>query len=153
MTIQSELLSIKADHDLLTAEEVVDWARSHPNSALYKAPEFCGWDTKKAAYEHWLWGARRLIALHIRYEDNGQRKFVSLTIDRQRNGGGYRDIDDVLRDQSLYEIMLADALNELKRIERRYEQVRQLKPVWRAVAKIRRRRTRQMKGGERRASA
>ena len=60
MSIKSELLSIKGKRELLTAEEVVQWARAHPKSKLYQAPEFCGWDIRKSAYEHWLWAARRL---------------------------------------------------------------------------------------------
>lgn len=146
MSIESELLEIKGDSELWKVEEIVDWARSHPNSALHKAPQFCGFDLKKSAYEHWLWAARALIALHITYED-GTRKAVSLTIDRQRPGGGYRDVDDVLRDRGLYEIMLADALNELKRVELKYENVRQLKPIWREAARIRRQRQGKQKGG------
>lgn len=137
MSIKSELMQIKGKRDLLTAEDVVSWARAHPKSALHKAPEFCGWDLKKSAYEHWIWGARRLIGLHITYQD-GTRKLVSLSLDRSRPGGGYRDVDDVLRDQSLYSIMLADALAELRRIEAKYDRLTQLKPVWSAAAKVRR---------------
>lgn len=152
MSIESELLEIKGNREFWIAEEIVDWARTHPKSALHKAPQFCGFDLKKSAYEHWLWAARALIALHITYED-GTRKAVSLSIDRQREGGGYRDVNDVLRDKGLYEIMLADALNELKRVELKYEQVKQLKPIWREAAKIRRQRQAKQKGKEQRESA
>jgi hypothetical protein len=124
MTIESELLAIRGNKEFWVCEDIVEWARSHPKSALHNAPQFCGFDVKKSAYEHWLWAARALIALHITYED-GTRKAVSLSIDRQRTGGGYRDVDDVLRDKSLYEIMLTDALNELQRVEAKYERVRQ----------------------------
>lgn len=136
MTIQDELLAIKGNKDLLLGEDVVAWARSHPKSDLYKAPEFCGWDLKKSAYEHWLQGARRLIALHITFED-GERKFISLSIDRTRSGGGYRDIDDVVRDKNLHDIMLTDALNELQRMQLKYERLKKLKPVWREVNRLR----------------
>jgi hypothetical protein len=136
MTIQDELLAIKGDRELLTAEEVVSWAQAHPKSALYHAPEFNGWDIKKCAHEHWLWAARRLIAIHIVYAD-GERRFVSLTFDRSREGGGYRSIDDVLNDKSLHEIMLQDALRELERLQARYDRLKELKPVWRETRKVR----------------
>jgi hypothetical protein len=136
MSIQDELLLIKGDSELLTGEEVVKWARAHPDSELYNDPIFCGWDEKKSAYEHWLWGARRLIALHVVYED-GERKFVSLSVDRARDGGGYRDMDEVLRSKALHEVMLADALRELERMEAKYNRLLQLKPVWRAAARVR----------------
>lgn len=146
MSIQDELLLIKGDRDLLTAEDVVAWARAHPKSDLYNDPIFCGWDERKSAHEYWLWGARRLIAIHVVYED-GERKFVSLSVDRTREGGGYRDVDDVVRSRSLHEIMLADALRELERMEIKYEKIVQLKPVWREAARIRRARP-DKKGGE-----
>lgn len=152
MSIATEIEALKDKNGIVTAERVVEWAKANPGSALYNAPDFCGWDERKLAYEHMLWVARRLIAIHITYED-GQRKFVSLSIDRSRPGGGYRDVGDVLRDQSLHEIMLADALRELQRMQKRYEQVTDLEPVWRAAETVRRGGRRGRRGGERRASA
>lgn len=134
MSIESELLAIKGNKEMLLAEDVIAWARSHPKSKLHQAIE---WDDRKAADEHRLWQARRLIALHITFED-GERKFVSLSVDRTRDGGGYRDIDDVVRDKMLHDIMLADALNELQRVQLKYERLKQLKPVWREVARLKR---------------
>jgi hypothetical protein len=136
-TIESELRTLKSERELLTAEYVVEWAQSHPKSALYKAPVFCGWNVKKAAYQHYLWGARALIAMHVVYAD-GNRQLVSLSLDRSRSGGGYRDVDEVLRDRSLAEIMLEDALHELERVQKRYDQVTQLCAVWKEVKKARR---------------
>jgi hypothetical protein len=137
MTIESELRQLKKDRgELLTGEHVVEWARSHPKSALYKAPQFCGWDLKKSAYQHWLWAARALIAIHVTYE-NGTRQLVSLSLDRGREGGGYRDVDEVLRDRTLSQIMLKDALNELNRVEEKYDMVKELTSVWREVKKVR----------------
>ena len=152
MSIESELLALKGDKEFWICEEIVEWARTHPESALHHAPQFCGFNLKKSAYEHWLWAARSLIALHITYED-GTRKAVSLSIDRQREHGGYRNVDDVIRDKGLYQIMLTDAFNELKRLELKYDQIKQLKPVWSAVDKVRQRRQAKQKGVERSASA
>ena len=137
-SVESELRLLKSERDLLTAEDVVQWARSHPNSALYRAPIFCGWNTKKSAYAHWIWGARYLMALHVTYE-NGTRQLVSLSLDRTRPGGGYRDVDEVLRDRSLSEIMYEDALRELERVQEKYNEIKQLTAVWREIKKARRR--------------
>ena len=150
--IKSELLEIKGDRELLLAEEVVDWARSHPNSALHAAPEFCGWDEEKAAYHHYLNGARKLIAIHLVYQ-NGDRKFISLTLDRSREGGGYRDIDDVLKNQALTELMLDDALRDLARVKSKYEQLKTLAPVWTAVERVEKKRGGRKGGKEERATA
>ncbi len=150
MSIASEIEALKDKDGLVTAERVVDWARKHPRSALYRAPEFCGWDEGKLAAEHLLWAARRLIALNITYAD-GTRKTVSLSIDRSRAGGGYRDVDDVLRDQTLHELMLRDALRELERMEVRYARITALQPVWRAASSVRRG-ARKGRGDDRRES-
>ncbi len=148
MSIETELVTIKGSKELLTAEEVVDWASKHPKSKLYRQFE---WNNSKAAAEYRVWQARRIIALNITYAD-GNRRFVSLSLDRTNEGGGYRDIDEVLQSQSLHEIMLADALRELERIRQHYDVLQQLKPVWSAVAKVRK--SKRRKGGEeRRASA
>jgi hypothetical protein len=152
VSIETELLEIKGNKELLTAEEVVAWARTHPNSALHNAPEFFGWDEKKLAYQQMLNAARRLIVLHLRMDDAGPR-FVSLSVDRGRPGGGYRDIHEVVQSQSLYDIMLADALNELERIQRKYERVKALAPVFKAVRRVRTRQQARKGKGEQRKSA
>jgi hypothetical protein len=144
MSIQTELLAIKQDQELLTAEEVVEWAQAHPRSDLHKQFE---WDDTKAASEYRLWQARRVIALNVT-EGDGTRKFVSLSVDRSREGGGYRDIDDVLRNKSLYDIMMDDALRELERVQEKYDDLKELEPLWKEVARVRR-----QQGKEKRASA
>jgi hypothetical protein len=150
MSIESELLAIKGSDEFLIAEDVVEWARANPNSDLHESLE---WDDRAAAAEYRLHQVRRLIAIHVTYGD-GSRKFVSLSIDRTRDRGGYRDIDDVLQDQTLHEVMLADALRELERVQARYNQLLALTPVWQAAAQVRRRARgrRQQRGGGARAT-
>jgi hypothetical protein len=147
MSIESELLALKTKDDLIIAEEAHEWARKNKASALHKA---LTWDDKKAAYQHRIWQIRQLIAIHVTYE-GGDRRLVSLTVDRGRPGGGYRDISDVLRDQSLHAIMLEDALNELNRVQAKYERLKELTPVWRELNKVRSRRTKRG-ASERRAA-
>jgi hypothetical protein len=142
MSIQTELVALKKD-GLLVAERVHEWAEAHPESDVHKALE---WDNEAAAYEHRLWQIRRLIAVHVTYE-GGERKFISLSIDRSKDGGGYRDLDDVIKDRSLYAIALKDALQELQRLQERYEHLKELRPVWSAVKKIKTRTTAKTKGG------
>lgn len=136
MTIKEELLSIKAESadGLLYAPMVVDWARSHPDSALHKSLE---WNDTRAAQEYRIQQVRQLIRVHVIAED-GAPQLVSLTFDRKQNGG-YRAVDDVLKNRDLSDIMLKDALDELTRIQTKYQRVQQLTGVWREVEKIRRR--------------
>jgi hypothetical protein len=141
MTIRDELLALRDGNELLTAEMVVEWARTHPDSDLHNAPQFHGWDIKRSAHQAWIAGARQLIAIHIRTEE-GVRELVSLSIDRSRKGGGYRFVSDVLRDKRLHDVMLADALKELERVQFKYQQLNELKPVWKATERVRQRKQR-----------
>lgn len=135
--IKDELLAIKAEAEdgLLRAPIVVEWARNHPESALYAALE---WNDEVAAQEFRIHQVRRLISLHVLTEA-GEPQLVSLSFDRTK-GGGYRDVGDVVKSRDLSAIMLADALAELERVQAKYERVKELIPVWEEATKVRRRR-------------
>lgn len=133
MSIESELLLIKGKKKLLLAEDALEWAEKNEDSDLHKSLE---WDDTKAAREHRLWQVRRLISIHVSFEADGGRRMVSLTIDRVKPGGGYRDINDVLKSRSLYDIMLKDALMELDRLRLKYERIKELEPVWEAADEV-----------------
>ena len=136
MSIRDELLALMdADPDrMLHPRRIVEWARTHHGSALYKAIE---WDDEKAAEEYRLSQVRSLIKMHV-ITDEHEPQMVSLSFDRAK-GGGYRDIDDVLQDRDLSKIMLRDALDDLQRVQKRYERVAELTSVWVSVEDIRRR--------------
>lgn len=145
MTIKSELLTIQhaSTDNILHAGDVVEWARDNPESALHRAIE---WNNQKAADAHRLWQVRQLIAVHV-VSDDGAPMVVSLSIDRNA-AGGYRAISDVAEKPDLREIMLADALAELERVQLKYQRVTELSKVWeeadavktRAPERVRRRR-------------
>lgn len=129
-----EMLGIKEhspDH-LLHAKDVVAFAKSHKNSVLHT--EF-PWDVNQAAEEHWLTIARRLIATTVLVE-GGNQVFVSLSVDRVQ-GGGYRTVGEVVKDRDLSAIMLQDALRDLVRMQMRYDKVKELVGVWKALDKVR----------------
>lgn len=131
--IRDELLTIKnASRDrMLHAEKVVAWAKSHRDSALHSQFE---WNNSKAATEFRLEQARRLIRITVVSED-GTPQLVSLSTDRSK-GGGYREITEVARNRKLSEIMLEDAIKEMRRVQARFGRVRQLTAVWKAFDKI-----------------
>jgi len=145
MSIGSELLALKNVDGLVVVEDAYAWAEAHPRSALHGALE---WDDAIAGREHRLSQIRKLINIHVRYEDGGPR-LISLSVDRGRPGGGYRDLSDIIdnRDRTLFEIALQDCLNELDRLQRKYQRLLALQPVWAAVASVRQRaRRRQGRG-------
>lgn len=132
MSIKLELEELhRASGGLLKPEDVVEWARTHQNSELHSSLE---WNDAKAAHEHRVWQVRRLIAVHVIAEE-GDRTLVSLTVDRVRQGGGYRDIRDVMRVDELRACLLSDALEELERVKAKYDRLTELADVWVAVHK------------------
>lgn len=129
--IEAELAKIQGNKEIINASDVVAWAQKHPKSALHTCFE---WDDATAGAEHRLWQARRLIALHI-VTVEGERKTVSLSVDRAK-GGGYRQIEDVVRVPDLRERMLQDAMNELRRVRSKYEQLTELASVFKEIDKV-----------------
>jgi hypothetical protein len=134
--LEAELLQIKGDRELVTAEEILIWAEHHRRSAWAKELE---WNDQRAGREHRLNQIRQVIVtLEITIGDR-TRRFYSLSIDRHnKRGGGYRDIKDILGNRTLYDVMLGDALNELERMKEKYDQVKELRRVWEELAKARR---------------
>ena len=131
-SIQEELERIKGNKALLLAEDVVEWAKSHEDSALYSSIE---WDDNKAANGYRIWQVRRLIALHI-VSEPGVRKFVSLSIDRTKPHGGYRDIDEVIANDELRGVLLRDALHDFQRVSRKHEHLEEFAKVGAAINTI-----------------
>jgi hypothetical protein len=124
--VEKELQALRDELGLLVPHVVVEWARVNTESALHSQFE---WDDSKAAEEYRIWQARRVIAVYV-VADGGERKFVSLSIDRKRDGGGYRDVEVVLKDEELRKVLVRDALMELKRVRAKYEHVKELASVY-----------------------
>lgn len=132
MTIRSELIELQQQAGgLLQVETAVEWATRNPDSALHKTLE---WDNDVAGHEWRCQQIRRLIAIHV-VNDTGVRQMVSLTIDRVE--GGYRDLDVVMAAPDLRSVLLSDALDELERVQRRYEKITELSSVWGEVERVR----------------
>jgi hypothetical protein len=94
------------------------------------------WDDTEAAREYRLWQARQLIRVTVEYIGAGEEKtltrvFVSLTSDREQ--GGYRVTADVYSNPSRRRELLNDALEELKRVERKYSHLKELTEVFAAI--------------------
>jgi hypothetical protein len=154
--IKAELnrLVAKSPNMLLMPEDIVAAARS-PKNPLHGCFE---WDDRKAAAKYRLYQARQLIGAYLSVEktESGEpvevRHFISLTTDRI-NGGGYRALPDILDDESLRNQLLADAVAELERIQVKYSQLKQLRPVFEALDEVRTTRRRMPKKSQREVRA
>ena len=139
--IIAELRRIANKHGgVLQPETVVQAARTE-SSPLHGA--FC-WDDTEAARLYRIVQARQLIRVSVEViqpADGGKefsvRAFVSLTPDRDQDGGGYRFVSEVLRNTAARGQMLADALAELRVFEEKYRVLSELAAVFSAARKVR----------------
>lgn len=114
--VDAEFTKLKESHPdgLLVAEDIVA-AAANPKSAMHP---FFEWDDSEAAKEWRLVQARFLIrkVMISNPTDMNQPpvpKFVSLMEDRQREGGGYRDVVEVITDAGLRAQLEETAKREL----------------------------------------
>lgn len=138
MSIRSELEALKdASGELLQVDAIHTWAADNVDSALHAS---LLWDDEKAGYEFRLSQIRALIRVHISYASaEPQVAVISLRQDRASPGGGYRALGAVLATPSLYDALMRDALMDLRTAQKRYAMIRQLEPVWDALAEVERR--------------
>lgn len=137
--IRSELEQIRRSHGgLLRAEDVVKFARNK-RTALHSEFE---WDDAKASAEYRLDQARRVIRVTVdvlpspHSDQEPVRAYVSVVRDRVQPGGGYRSITDVMTDDEMRAELVNEALGEVKRWRRKYERLRELVPIFRAIDKV-----------------
>jgi hypothetical protein len=137
--VNEELEQIRrANGGLLRPEDVVKFARNK-RTALHGEFE---WDDAKASAEYRLEQARKVIRVAVELlpsphaDQEPIRAYVSVASDRVQPGGGYRSITDVMTDDDLRAELVNDALGEVKRWRRKYERLRELVPIFRAIDKV-----------------
>ncbi len=132
--ILDELRQIREENGgLLSPEVVIDKAANEDNP-LHSSFE---WDDNKAAHQHRLDQARRLVRVYVEVlapDTEPVNVFVSLKDDRHAEGG-YRELGDVLRNKTLREILLSQALEELERWRIKYQQLNELADIFVAIDK------------------
>lgn len=136
--IQAELETIRQRNaeKLLKVADVVEFAKD-PATALHK--QFT-WDNSRAAHQHRLDQARGIIQrFWVIIEENGKAVdapvWVSIDEDR-REGGGYRLFDEVRIDPVQHQLCLNTALRELEPWRKRYESIKALAPVFKALDRV-----------------
>jgi hypothetical protein len=118
---------------LLRAVTVVEHARD-PGTALHTCFE---WDDTRAAERYRLAQARHLLRVAVIILPSLEepfRAFVSLAADRgRRPGGGYRAIDDVLRDVDRRDRFVEQAREDVIRLQAKYRVLVALVPRFAAA--------------------
>ena len=125
----------RKNNGILRAEDVVTAARK-PASPLHGCFQ---WDNTEAARQYRLWQARELIRVAVTVipgHAEPTRAFISLSADRQEDGGGYRCISAVLSNPQYHAALLAEALEDARRWEAKYEALQELKPMFAARRRV-----------------
>ena len=136
----------KSPGRVLQAKSVVERARD-TKSSLHGLFE---WDDSKAGEAYRLGQARGVIRLYLivieptpvsreyklKFKPSKTRGLVSLQTDREKPGGGYRAVMDVLKDPGLRQQLVKEALDELKMWQLRYKSLNELADVFDAIARM-----------------
>lgn len=137
--IRDELEQIRQLHGgLLKPEDVVKFA-SNERTALHQEFE---WDDARASAEYRLEQARKVIRVAVTIlpsphsDQEPVRAYVSVASDRAQPGGGYRAFADVMTDDAMRAELVNEAIGEAKRWRRKYERLRELAPIFRAIDKV-----------------
>lgn len=125
---------VQASGGLLAPADLVEAARPE-TSPLHR---YFQWDDTEAAKQYRIVQARGLLRVCVRYEPSGNEKlevrvFASLPQDREKEGGGYRMMVEVLSDEILRAQLLIDAQNELNRFKIKYARLTELAHIFAAI--------------------
>lgn len=114
----------------LSPAAIVEWAKDHPDSALY-ADLRSNADVSKAVHDAELRWAGKLIHLHIIREERTERR-VEIRIGRTQDcpNGGARPIGRVMADPVQADVVRQRALGELRSVYEKYRMVWDLSRVW-----------------------
>jgi len=132
----TELRRIAAAHGGVAKAQAVVNAARNKRSVLH--PYF-DWDDSEAGESWRLHQARNLLRVVVMYEPIDEKRsvecrvFVSLTTDRDNDGGGYRVTHTVLSDPEQRRQLLCDARSEMKRFIAKYQKLDELAKVFAAM--------------------
>jgi hypothetical protein len=122
--VRKTLEEIRQAHPegLLVMDAVVEAARDE-SSPLHA---YFNWNIEEAAYQHWLNQARTLVrTIEVIMPDDPEEtlipRYVSLSSDRKRVGGGYRDVSQVFSNKELLEELENTAKKDVEAVLRRYQ--------------------------------
>jgi hypothetical protein len=127
--VKHELDRVQRDHGgILYPKDVVEAARPK-KSPLHDEFE---WDNTVAAERWRMEQARHLIRVFVNVIEEGHsetRVYVALSSDRS-GGGGYRATVNVLSNKGLREVMLSDALEDMRSFKAKYLAIKELAAVF-----------------------
>lgn len=136
-TVIRELKRIGDRHGGIIKPEQVVAAAQPVNSPLHN---YFDWDDDEAASAWRIHQARQLLSICVEYvgsENSGRetKVFVSLKSDRAAEGG-YRTLVNVLQNENLRDQLLLDAMESMAFFREKFQQLRELGMVFKAMAQV-----------------
>lgn len=134
-SMQKELDVIYKKKKILRPADVVTFAKN-PKTSLH---DYFEWDNTVAGEAHRLWQARQLIKVCVEIIEPIEEPiqvYTSLQSDREKPRGGYRKLKDIMKSKELRKELLKQALEELLHFERKYQQLKELLPVFTAIKNL-----------------
>ncbi len=135
-----DAIRVSSGDGSLSPGVVLNWAKEHPNSEMYKHFE---WNNEKASHEYRLWQARQMITTYVIVVDDpkpeGQKRMsVKLYSVPGRRGkkeaeGSYVSRDVVMDTPSYREGILINQTKLLKTMRKNYGWLTELSHVWDAI--------------------
>ena len=130
-----ELETIRKRNDgMLNPVAVVEYA-ADPKTALHN---YFTWEDSEAARLWRIHQARNVIRAVVNVIPQAEissRVYVSMTADRNEEGG-YRRVVDVMQDDEARAILLEEARDELAAFRRKYAILKELAAVFEAIDKL-----------------
>jgi len=128
--LRKELESGRNGDGKIYPDERVKWAAKHPGSELYKSLE---WDDKKLGHQARVERVRQYIQIYM-VNIKGDRETVVLRAEFN-DGGGYRDLGQVMARQDLKTMLEGDVMQELGRLRHKYRDMTKFNLIWDAIDK------------------
>ena len=143
--MKAELETIRGESGdgSLSPSRLVQWAREHPNSHLYKAFE---WDDVKAGHAYRLWQARQIIqeyTVEVVNQPAQKRpaRIPFVSVPNLRNGekkrqGSYLPRSVVEKRPDYRQDVLENQVRLLKAMRKNFGWLTELNKVWAAIDKL-----------------
>ena len=123
----------------LLPPDVVEYAKSHTDSELYKGFE---WDKEKASYEYWLIQARQIIynirVVKLEHNSEPSKSYSIKVMPYVHVPGekGYQATSVVVQNKDSYEKLKQKAYNDLLYWQEKYSMITELEDIFKAIKEL-----------------
>ena len=134
--VGQRVVQLESEYGVCHPERLVEDARPS-TSPLHDMFE---WDNTRAAERYRVEQARGILqSIRVILEPDAKPVPAFVHVRLLESGNGYVGVARAMSDQDMRAQVLGDALRQLDALQHRYDTLAELRPVWRAVSRARRR--------------